>query len=490
MNHPEAPYHHLTLTFAPHPQHVALRWEAAVLGMRESRMVLPFAPGDLPTLLRALDCLQHPNYALLAQQANHPWWFFSASEQATLAGYGLWDAQRQLVDSAADRRVGRLLFAALTADTVAQQALETVRNHAVANGVMLWLALRFPPYATELAALPWEALRDSLDQPLLLSGGQQAICVRHLDLPLALPPILPVQRPLDVLALAPKAHIPASVRQAERTARRTILAQLEAEGLIRLRELEPVTRTALVNAINERPADLIYFYGHGHYQAGQGGLLLDGEHGGEAWTDSQRLAKVLAEAKIVLLFACRGAALLPDTNQPAHGMLSGVAHALNAEGIPLVLAMQFTVRISAATRAVELLVRDLNGGHSIQASAARMRRALFVEEEDQRSWYVPTLTIRSREIGPLRIFAPAQAQPMAQTALLPSADAPQPTHGPGARMGDRDAMQGPHPLAPSPASGRGVTKDDGCSVALGEGQGERATCSPPASSPPASPPPA
>ncbi|PDV97148.1 CHAT domain-containing protein [Candidatus Chloroploca asiatica] len=284
MNNPEPSYHHLTLTFALDPQHVVVRWEAAVIGALETRMQSPVAFADLPTVLRALDCLQDPGYGASARSAHNPWWQFSPAEQTALTGYGLWDAQRQLVAQDADQRVGRRLFAALTADPAAQQALATVRNHAIASGALLWLALRFPPHATELAALPWEALRDTLEQPLLLSGGQQAICVRHLDLPLALPPLLPVTRPLDVLVLAPRAQLPSTVRQAERAARRAIFAKLEADGLISVRELEPATRTALVNAIHERPADLVYFYGHGHYRNGRGELLLDGEQGGEAWT--------------------------------------------------------------------------------------------------------------------------------------------------------------------------------------------------------------
>lgn len=62
MNHPQPHYYHLTLTFVPNAQYVTLRWEAAVIGTLESRMHAPFAPADVPTVLRALDCLQDPRY--------------------------------------------------------------------------------------------------------------------------------------------------------------------------------------------------------------------------------------------------------------------------------------------------------------------------------------------------------------------------------------------------------------------------------------------
>ena len=68
--------------------------------------------------------------------------------------------------------------------------------------------------------------------------------------------------------------------------------------------------------------------------------------------------------------------------------------------MPYVLGMQLTTRISAATRASEIIYRSLAQNQSIQAAVSNARQALFVEEDDQASWYLPALYICSREIGP------------------------------------------------------------------------------------------
>src|SRR4051812_10418464 len=65
--------------------------------------------------------------------------------------------------------------------------------------------------------------------------------------------------------------------------------------------------------------------------------------------------------------------------------------------------MQLTVRVAAATRFAGVVYRSLARGVSVQRAVSQARQALFVEESDGASWYVPTLTIRARDTGPLRL---------------------------------------------------------------------------------------
>jgi hypothetical protein len=66
--------------------------------------------------------------------------------------------------------------------------------------------------------------------------------------------------------------------------------------------------------------------------------------------------------------------------------------------------MQLTVRINAATRFNEVMYRRIVNGESLPRAVVLARQALHFEEPDGASWYVPTLTIRARDPGPLYLF--------------------------------------------------------------------------------------
>jgi hypothetical protein len=203
------------------------------------------------------------------------------------------------------------------------------------------------------------------------------------------------------------------VRAAERAARRAAWQPLMDGGQIAVREVSPATRGALVDALQAGPAaDIVHYYGHGRYRDGEGALLLDAAGGGRDWTSASTLMALLGGVRLIALFACQGAMVGPGEL----GLLSGVALALSAAGAPLVLGMQLTTRVEAATRASGILYRALAAGRSLQDAVGQARQALFVEERDRASWYLPTLYIRSREVGPAYLMAPAAAPPTAAGA--------------------------------------------------------------------------
>jgi hypothetical protein len=408
----------LRVAFAPRGDGALLRWEAEVLGARVSRLPAPLPAADLPLALRALDVLQDPAYphAWNAEQARH--FGFDAAERARLAALNLWAAEGR-VRPDAPRRLGRLLFRALTMDPAGAQALGTVRDHAAALGRPLALELCFPPGTAALAALPWELLWDEGPAPLLLAGGGLGGVARRLDLPQALPPPRAATGPLRILAVSPQAGIAPELRQVERAARAAAWAPLLDGGLAELREVEPADRGALLRAVAEHgPPDVVHFYGHGRMAGGEGALLLDGDGG---WTPAPALAAALGGAGLVALHACQGAALHPagDEGDP---LLGGVAQALCAAGVPAVLGMQLTVRVSAATSAAAAIYGGLAAGRSLQEAVAAARRALFVEERDGASWFVPALYLRDRAGGLFHLRPPApEAEPTEAPGAAPPA---------------------------------------------------------------------
>jgi hypothetical protein len=380
-----------------------LRWEADVLGARDSRLPSPIPPADLGLFLRALDVLQDPAYPTAWNSAQERSFGFGQGERERLGAAGLWAAGRVCPD--APWRVGRRLFRALTADPAGALALGTIRDHAAAVGQPLSIELCFPPGAVDLAGLPWELLWDDGPTPLLLGRGATASCVRRLDLAEALPPPRRAAGPLRILALAPRAGISDELRQIERAARTAAWEPLIRQGLASMEELSPVTRQTLGGATQgERSPDVIHYYGHGRYSGGEGALLLD-DAGAAAWAPVSALAPLFGQVGMVVLHACQGATLGAEGAGGAD-LRSAVAPALCAAGVPIVLGMQFTVRAAAASHMAAVIYRALADGRSVGEAVAFARRALYVEEPDRVSWYVPALYLRTRSSGPAYLRSP------------------------------------------------------------------------------------
>jgi hypothetical protein len=382
--------------------------------VRHSRFVSPYRGTTPGLVLRALD---------MAQSLSDPQRLLSPDEQARLLTLGLYHPGGWIVPDAG-QRIGRTLYRALTADPRGAQALASIRDYATAHNQPLALNLRLPPDAVELAALPWELLWDDGALPLLLNQGRVSTCTRHLDLPQALPAPRPYRLPLHILALTPRAGKGNSQRAAEQHARRRAWQPLLDSGQVAMEELDNVTRQTLVDRLQREPLpDIVHYYGHGRYHEGSGALLLDGPDDAGCWTDASALAAVLGRVRMVALFACQGAAV----NWP-HSLLSGVAPALSAAGVPIVVGMQVSVRISAAIRASSVMYRALAAGWSIQQAISLARQALYVEENDRASWYVPTLYIRTPHIAPVYLLETSSAAvPSRQRTATTQAQAAQQT---------------------------------------------------------------
>ncbi|MFV9504735.1 MAG: CHAT domain-containing protein [Oscillochloridaceae bacterium umkhey_bin13] len=385
----------LRLTFVPRGGGAYVQWQSEVLGTRLSRLGLPLPAADLPLVLRALDVLQDPAYpfARTSVQARH--FSFSEDERTRLVALDLWSEPGRVARDA-PQRLGRRLFAALTSDESGRAALATVRDHATALGQPLSLELCFTPSVARLAALPWELLWDAGPAPLLLGRGAPASLVRRLELPQALPPPRQGQGPLRILAITPHAGISPELRQMERAARHEAFAPLVAAGRAVITEVAPADRAALMRAIEAHgPPEVVHFYGHGRLRGSTGELLLD-DPLGAGWVPAGALVAALGEVSLVTLFACHGA----GAGDPIFG---SVAQALVAAGVPAVLGMQLAVRAIAATRAATTIYAALASGASLQDGVGRARRALFTEEQDAISWFVPALFLRDRSGGPFRL---------------------------------------------------------------------------------------
>ena len=387
----------VTLRFQPTKTGAQISWES-VMGEYSSRFTLPYTTQQLPIVIKALDAAQHPDHPTSGPR-------FSTEEQTVLTGLGLWKDSR--VPNDAHKTVGQKLYAALTKDREGERALTSVRESARSQGKPLSYVLRFPKEAIELASLPWEGLRDDR-QAVLLSRGSREIdsCQRYLNMNEALSPPLPRGQKLHILALSPQASIPPKVRDVERAARLKSWDALKAKGLLEYDELTSVTMTELDNRMrNGPPPDIIHYYGHGTYKDGSGYLLFDNPELPQQheWGSADRLSAQLGGIRLIMIHACQSAMM--DDSESQGGLLTGIAPALSAIS-EAVVAMQLTVRISAATRFSEVFYEEIARGRSLQAAVADARRSLYAIEGDGASWYVPTLYIRTQNQKPVYLVQP------------------------------------------------------------------------------------
>jgi len=108
---------------------------------------------------------------------------------------------------------------------------------------------------------------------------------------------------------------------------------------VTLEELNPATRDGLAERIqNGAPVDIIHFYGHGRYKDEQGRCCSTSRPGAADWVSADRLAAIRSRARLIMLHACQSAMV------GEAGLLTGVAPALSASGVPAVVAMQLTIR--------------------------------------------------------------------------------------------------------------------------------------------------
>ncbi len=413
----------LKLVFSYAADGTIARWEADVIGVRQSIVNPPYDSADLALVLKALDVLQDPYYPTPVTIEQHRRFAFTLDEQERLERLGLWNNAEGHVHANTPRQVGRTLYRALTSDPVGKQALNTVRDHAVALAQPIMLSMCFPADAIDLAALPWELLWDDEPTPLLFSRGGQIVFTRHLDLAQALPPPYRSSHPLRILAITPHAGTTPELRQIEREARMAAWKPLLENGQATILEVSPATRRALLRLESDwTTPDIVHYFGHGRYHAGQGALLLDDKAQG-IWTDVAMIATLFSQARLVFLHACQGAMVAPSAADGCQdqSLLTGIGPALSAAGVPLVVGMQLSVRTMAAASFSRSLYRELATGASVQQAVSNARRALYIAETDRVSWFVPTVYVRSRGTEPIYMrpqAAPRQASRIRSSQII------------------------------------------------------------------------
>jgi tetratricopeptide (TPR) repeat protein len=190
---------------------------------------------------------------------------------------------------------------------------------------------------------------------------------------------------------------------------------------ISLEVLRPPTLDALQKRLNDQPGryQLVHFDGHGVFAKATGslpqyGIAGDSGHlvfenldGTPKYVSSQDIGQLLADCRVPLfvLNACQSA------EEGKSDPFSSVASQLIAVGAKGVIAMAYSVYVSAASKFVQRFYEALVQNKSLSQAVADGRRRLYAEPEHEsvagsislKDWIVPTLYQQELQFVPLKL---------------------------------------------------------------------------------------
>lgn len=311
-----------------------------------------------------------------------------------------------------------------------QQVLDTAIADAKRDRTWLHIRLRFPaddPKYLRLTDYPWELLHDDYD--FLAHQGVTFSRYIAYNSPR---PNLPNVENLRILLISSGAGNSQmglmSLPDTEKKANAQGLQQAQNEGLIQLEHLDPPTwnalRTRLLERRNTAVPHVIHFDGHGsfgkrcneprcrkaataratHCECGaplgepQGYLVFENSDRTADYVSAKELGELLGNLErreppnlehgiaLVVLSACQS-----GMSRVSKTVFNGVAQKLIGQGIPAVVAMQYSVRVDAATAFAEYFYRSLSQKEPLAIALRRGQSAMGIEGNQ---WYRPVLYLR------------------------------------------------------------------------------------------------
>jgi hypothetical protein len=293
----------------------------------------------------------------------------------------------------AAREIGGVLFNAVFQGgvrDVLRSSLEKIRQQSD-TGLRIKLRLQDAP---ELADLPWEFLYD-VDLRRFLAQSVYTPVVRYIELPESIRPFK-VELPLHILGLvaAPSDCAKLDVMR-EQAMVMEALQPLIAAGLVEITWLEKATLKALRRRLQAGSYQIFHFIGHGGFdkQTEQGVLIFEDEQGRSNSVDAERLGVLLhdhSSLRLAVLNACEGA------RNNSIDPFAGVATTLTQQGLPAVIAMQFSISDKAAIAFSGEFYSGIAQGFPVDTVVADARKAIFTELSDV-EWGTPVLFMRTED---------------------------------------------------------------------------------------------
>jgi tetratricopeptide (TPR) repeat protein len=322
---------------------------------------------------------------------------------------------KELVKDDFHVQFGRMLYQAALGGDVGALFAERLAA-ARADDMGLRLRVRADEGAPELMNLPWEFLHDGdgflvtrWETPLSrLSLGIARRDKRPLERTLRM--LVVVSSPLDL----PEYRVLNTEREQE-----VILAaldKLQRKGSLDIDFCEDAALDTIQDYLSEQEYDILHFTGHGVFNEakGRGELLLEDEQGNQQSLTNAEFAALLRgypSLRLVVLSACQSAR---TANNDAYADLARI---LLKQGMPAVLAMQYSVLDEAATLFADRFYTGLANNKPLDVALTEARLGLQMargEEDGERvDFATPVLFLNDPTC-----VSVAQVQPEAEEVRL------------------------------------------------------------------------
>ena len=243
-----------------------------------------------------------------------------------------------------------------------------------------------------IAEKPWEFAWDPSRRSFLATGELHFI--RNVLTAVPADPVMRRRGPLRILVACaqPLGFGLLSVAQEVAVLRRGFAGLVEA-GAVTIEVMARATPEALHARLVEGGLDVLHFIGHGAFdpEAMEGALVFEDEHGAPRRVPARALAQVVCGRGLSLVFlnACEsGTGGRADFNR-------GVAQALVAQGVPALVANQYSVLDASATVFARQFYLGLARGLPLGECAREARIAVgYGLQGESIDWAVPVVYVR------------------------------------------------------------------------------------------------
>lgn len=285
---------------------------------------------------------------------------------------------------------GQIIFDSLLKGEV-RSAFDISLREAKQQGKGLRLKLRIQP--PELAALPWEFLYDSR-YAKYISLSRNTPIVRYLELQQVIQP-LNTTLPIHILGvISSPRDLPSLNVQFEKKRVEDAIKDLRDRGMVDVTWLEGQTWHELQRIMRKGPWHIFHFIGHGGFDndTDEGFIAMEDEDYKMFCLSASQLGMLLANhnsLRLVLLNSCEGA------RGSKRDVFSSTASILIRQGIPAVLAMQYTISDNAAIEFSRIFYESLTDEMPVDAAVSEARLGVNLAIKNTVEWGTPVLYMRS-----------------------------------------------------------------------------------------------
>jgi hypothetical protein len=254
------------------------------------------------------------------------------------------------------------------------------------------------PEATPLWSVPWEYIHEGKEA--LAINGRYLISripwgIREIPVPK-----IPLPPPLRILVLISSPDDQRELNtEREIEAIQDALDDAQVKGIVKVDFLEEATLENIRDAVMDDRYHIIHYTGHGGRDeaTGESFLALEDDDGKTYPTTGKELKRNLARAEKLRMIVLSGCLTAQTSYTDA---LRGVATTLLESGIPVVLAMQYSILDKSGIEFASSFYKALATGLSPEEALAQTRISLCnLRTEVRTDWGIPALYLRTQSQG-------------------------------------------------------------------------------------------